>query len=153
MRVPAATIGLCYPLKGIERFVEKLGVTMAKRILVAAETFSADEMLQAGILDHLVMPAQFHQVVDDFAGRIGGLAPLAVRAMKSVIQQAGKNGINWPESVFVNKDVAFINYAALAIHGPSAHNSFGGFSQTSLAISQFRVGPDHRSGRAAFAAS
>ena len=57
------------------------------------------------------------------------------------------------DAVFVNKDVAFIDYAALAIHGPSAHNSFGGFSQTSLAISQFRVGPDHRSGRAAFAAS
>ncbi|NQV65087.1 MAG: hypothetical protein HQ497_06970, partial [SAR86 cluster bacterium] len=35
-------------------------------------------------------------------------------------------------SVFVNKDVAFIDYATLASEGLSAHNSFGGFSQTSL---------------------
>lgn len=88
MRVPAAAIGLCYPLRGIERFVEKLGVTMAKRVLVAAETFSADEMLQAGLLDHLVMPAEFNDKVDDYANRIAGLAPLAVQAMKSVIQSA-----------------------------------------------------------------
>ncbi|MDZ4385600.1 MAG: hypothetical protein U0998_00080, partial [Moraxellaceae bacterium] len=50
----------------------------------------------------------------------------------------------WLRTVFVNKDVAFIDYAALANDGFSAHNSFGGFSQTSSALSQFRVGPDHR---------
>lgn len=56
-------------------------------------------------------------------------------------------------AVFVNKDVAFIDYAALANDGFAAHNSFGGFSQTSLALSQFRVGPDHRCGCSAFAVS
>ena len=34
MRVPASVIGLCYPVEGIERFVSRLGVTLAKRILV-----------------------------------------------------------------------------------------------------------------------
>lgn len=94
MRVPAASIGLCYPPRGIERIVEKLGVTMAKRVLVAAETFSADEMFQAGLLDHLVMPTQFHETVDSYARRLAGLAPLAVTAMKSIIQQVGKPGVN-----------------------------------------------------------
>jgi len=98
MRVPAAAIGLCYPLRGIERFVEKLGGTMAMRILIAAETFSADEMLQAGVLDHLVMPAQFNDTVDDFASRIAGLAPLAVQAMKSVIQSACSGNIDRREA-------------------------------------------------------
>lgn len=93
MRVPAAAIGLCYPLGGIERFVEKLGVTMAKRVLVAAETLSADDMLQARILDHLVMPAQFDETVNSYADRLSGLAPLAVRAMKSIIQRAGKSDL------------------------------------------------------------
>lgn len=106
MRVPAASIGLCYPLRGIERFVEKLGVTMAKRLLVAAETFSADEMLQAGILDHLVLPAQFSESVNAFAGRIAGLAPLAVKAMKAAIQQAGRDGINWSECAALSEQCA-----------------------------------------------
>ena len=98
MRVPAAAIGLCYPVRGIERFVEKLGVTMAKRVLIAAEIFSADEMLQAGALDHLVMPAQFNDTVDDFAVRIAGLAPLAVQAMKSIIRSACGGNIDQREA-------------------------------------------------------
>jgi hypothetical protein len=55
--------------------------------------------------------------------------------------------------VFVNKDVALIDYATLASEGLSAHNSFGGFSQTTLVLFQSRVAPDHRCGFAAFAAS
>lgn len=97
MRVPAASIGLCYPPRGIERFVEKLGVTMAKRVLVAAETFTADEMFQAGLLDHLVMPTQLDETVAGYAGRLAGLAPLAVTAMKAIIQQVGKPGVNQDE--------------------------------------------------------
>jgi len=97
MRVPAAAIGLCYPLRGIERFVEKLGVTIAKRILLAAETLSADEMFQAGLLDHLVMPTEFRETVDSYAKRLAGLAPLAVNAMKHAIQQIGKAELNEEE--------------------------------------------------------
>jgi enoyl-CoA hydratase/carnithine racemase len=85
MRVPAATIGLCYPVRGIERFVQRLGPGVAKRILVASETLSADEMLRIGFLDHLVMPAQLEQTVTNYANQLAGLAPLSVRAMKQII--------------------------------------------------------------------
>lgn len=103
MRVPAASIGLCYPLRGVCRFVEKLGVTTAKRVLVAAEVFSADEMLRIGLLDHLVMPAQFDEAVKDYTLRIAGLAPLAVKAMKSVIGEAGAGAINWAEAAELSR--------------------------------------------------
>jgi len=85
MRVPAASIGLCYPVRGIERFVQRLGPGVAKRILVASETLSADEMLRIGFLDHLVMPAQLEQTVATYATQLAGLAPLSVRAMKQII--------------------------------------------------------------------
>lgn len=94
MRVPAAAIGLCYPLRGINRFVERLGVNMAKRILVASETFDAQAMLEIGFLDHLVLPAQRDKTTHDLAQHIADLAPLAVRAMKSVLQQAAAGGID-----------------------------------------------------------
>jgi len=86
MRVPAAAIGLCYPLQGINRFVEKLGMTTAKRILLAAEEISADDMLELGVLDHLVMPAQMDEVVNNMATAIAELAPLAVQSMKTVLR-------------------------------------------------------------------
>lgn len=94
MRVPAASIGLCYPLSGINLFVERLGVNLAKRILVASEEFDADAMLEIGFLDHLVMPAQLNETTDKLAQHIAELAPLAVRSMKKILQQAAAGGIN-----------------------------------------------------------
>jgi len=94
MRVPAASIGLCYPLSGINRFVERMGVTLAKRILVASEEFSAEEMLEIGFLDHLVLPGQLEERVNEMAQHIAGLAPLAVKAMKAILQQAAAGSID-----------------------------------------------------------
>lgn len=94
MRVPAAAIGLCYPRAGIEKIVSKLGITMAKRLLIAAETFSADEMLQNGVLDHLVMRAQFKEFVQHYAEQIAALAPLSVQAMKSLIAAAAAGPVD-----------------------------------------------------------
>ena len=69
MRVPAAAIGLCYPLSGINLFVERLGVNLAKRILVASEEFSADAMLEIGFLDHLILRAQLEETTGRLASR------------------------------------------------------------------------------------
>jgi enoyl-CoA hydratase/carnithine racemase len=94
MRVPAAAIGLCYPLSGINRFVERLGVNMAKRILVASEEFSADDMLEIGFLDHLVLAAQLEDQTNEMVHHIASLAPLAVKAMKAILQQAAAGAID-----------------------------------------------------------
>lgn len=94
MRVPAAGIGLCYPLSGINRFVQRLGVNAAKRILVAAEEFDAEAMLAIGFLDQLVLPSQIEAEVEEMANRIAGLAPLAVRAMKRILQQVADGALD-----------------------------------------------------------
>ena len=98
LRVPAAAIGLCYPLEGINRFVERLGVNLAKRILVASEEFDAEAMLEIGFLDHLVLPSQLSDTVDNLAQHIAGLAPLAVQAMKNILQQAASGSINMEDA-------------------------------------------------------
>lgn len=85
MRVPAAAIGLCYPVSGIRRFVERLGVTRAKRALLGAETFDAPELVRIGFIERAVSPEAFEDAVRETADRIAGLAPLAVRAMKRLI--------------------------------------------------------------------
>jgi enoyl-CoA hydratase/carnithine racemase len=94
LRVPAAQIGLCYPVSGINRFVERLGVNLAKRLLVAAEEFDARGMLAIGFLDQLVPPSGLASHTNAMAERIAGLAPLAVRAMKSILQQAAAGSID-----------------------------------------------------------
>ena len=88
MRVPAAAIGICYPLSGITRLVEHLGVNLAKRILVASERFDADGLLEIGFLDHLLLPSQLEEETNKLAEHIADLAPLAVRSMKEILLQA-----------------------------------------------------------------
>ena len=98
MRVPAAALGICYPLSGINLFVERLGANVARRILVASEEFDADAMLAIGFLDHLVLRPQLESYVMAFAQRIAGLAPLSVRSMKKLLQQAASGGIDPDEA-------------------------------------------------------
>jgi enoyl-CoA hydratase/carnithine racemase len=94
MRVPAAAIGLCYPLPGINRFIECLGVNLTKRILVASEEFDANTLLDIGFLDHLVSPQDLDSFVRDYALHIAGLAPLAVQSMKRILQQAAAGAVD-----------------------------------------------------------
>lgn len=87
MRVPAAAIGICYPSSGVQRLVQGLGVHLARRILLAAEEFDSRAMLDMGFLDYLVLPGSFAEATDALAGKIAGLAPLAVRSMKNILGQ------------------------------------------------------------------
>ena len=83
--VPAARIGLCYPLAGMQRYVDKLGLGVAKRFLVGAEEFDAAALLALGFVHRVVAPEQLDAEADALAQHLAGLAPLAVRAMKRVL--------------------------------------------------------------------
>ena len=83
--VPAARIGLCYPLNGLQRYVDKLGLSVAKRILVASEELDADTLLAIGFLHRVVHPDSLQAQSEAFAAHLAGLAPLAVQAMKRIL--------------------------------------------------------------------
>lgn len=94
MRVPAAAIGICYPPSGIQRLVEHLGPAVARRVLLAAEVFDARAMLEVGFIDHLVLQGGLEAATSDLAERVAGLAPLAVRSMKTILGQVLANAVN-----------------------------------------------------------
>lgn len=98
MRVPAAAIGLCYPIDGIQRIAARLGVTRAKRILIGAEELSAQEMKNFGILDWLVAPADLTRHAESVAAQITRLAPLSVKSMLKVLKQFEAGGIDRVEA-------------------------------------------------------
>jgi enoyl-CoA hydratase/carnithine racemase len=94
MRVPAAAIGLCYPLEGINRFLESLGPALTRRILVASEEFDDAQLLSTGIVDHLVPGDALEDYASEFAHHIAGLAPLAVQSMKGILRQAARGSVD-----------------------------------------------------------
>lgn len=96
--VPAARIGICYPLNGLQRYVDKLGLGAAKRILVASEELAAETLLAIGFLHRVVPRERLGAESEAFARHLAGLAPLAVRAMKQILGGIARGEIDMKEA-------------------------------------------------------
>jgi len=94
MRVPAARIGLCYPLSGLQRYVGKLGLDVATRMLVGAEEFDAQSLREAGFLHRVLPREQLQAQAMDLAQSLADLAPLAVRTMKRLLGQIARGDLD-----------------------------------------------------------
>lgn len=83
MFVPAARLGLHFYRGGLERYVNRLGVGVAKRVLLACETLDARAMRDCGFLDQLLPDrAALQAAAEALCTRLAGYAPLALAAMK-----------------------------------------------------------------------
>ena len=87
LRIPAAAIGLCYPVEGIERLTRRLGPSLARRMLVAAETFTAEQMLSLRLVDAVHPAAALREAALRYATSLLALAPMAVTSMLDIIRQ------------------------------------------------------------------
>lgn len=99
LRVPAAKLGVHYYLGGMRRVVESLGLSMAKRVLLLAEPFDAEQLLQAGFLDQMVTAEQLTTLTLAMAEKIANFAPLAVQGMKLSLNQIARNQLDESEAV------------------------------------------------------
>ena len=93
-RVPAASFGLCYPPAGIRRYVSRLGVGTAQRILVAAETLDSAELLRIGYLHQVCAAEDLPAAVEAWVQRLSALAPLDVRAMLEMCNAAADGSLD-----------------------------------------------------------
>ena len=94
LRIPAAAIGLCYPVEGIERITRRLGPSMARRVLVAAETFSAEQLLALGLVDAVYQADSLHAAAQRYVESLVKLAPMAVTSMLEIIRQLEGGDLN-----------------------------------------------------------
>ncbi len=94
MFVPPARLGVHYHLGGLRRFVERLGLGPAKRLLLAAETFADAELLAIGYLDYLVAREELVSRAAALADEIAGLAPLALRGMKRSLNSIARGALD-----------------------------------------------------------
>lgn len=83
--VPAARLGLGYPVDAIADIVEAVGTQNAKRLLFTGRIFSSDEMFAMGFLMEIVHPEKIADQTREIAARICDLAPLTHRATKAAI--------------------------------------------------------------------
>ena len=94
LRIPAAAIGLCYPVDGIERLTRRLGAPLVRRMLVAAETFTAEQMLSLKMVDAVHPEDALREVAGNYAQSLLALAPMAVTSMLEIIRQLESDALD-----------------------------------------------------------
>jgi enoyl-CoA hydratase/carnithine racemase len=91
MGIPAARLGLAYPLEAIETLVNTVGHANAREILFSARLFDADEALSMGLVNRVVEPGKLKTFTIDYASKIAANAPLTVLSAKRAIGEALKD--------------------------------------------------------------
>jgi enoyl-CoA hydratase len=84
--IPAARLGVGYPVALAETLVHVVGPAHAADILLTARTFTATEALAAGFVNRLVAAGDLERDVMRTAAAIAANAPLSVRAAKAAIK-------------------------------------------------------------------
>jgi enoyl-CoA hydratase len=90
--VPAARLGLAYPLDGVMSLVQVAGAANARDILMSARIFDAEEAYAMGLLNKLVEVAELEDHVRQYATRMASNAPLTLAAAKATIREGLKDG-------------------------------------------------------------
>jgi enoyl-CoA hydratase len=89
--VPAAKLGLGYPLSGIRRLVDLVGPSFAKEIFFTARKFTAEEARVMGLVNRVVPNDSLESFVTDYARIIAGNAPLTIASVKAIVAEALKD--------------------------------------------------------------
>jgi enoyl-CoA hydratase/carnithine racemase len=92
--VPPARLGIHYPVSGLKRFVSRVGLNAAKRLLLGVEELDATEMLRLGLVDRLVPKDELMPAAEALAARIAALAPLAVQGMKRTLNEIARGELD-----------------------------------------------------------
>ncbi len=96
LRMPAARLGLHYYPSGLQRYVTRLGLAAAKRLFLLAENMPAERLLALGYLDCLAASGQLDAEVQAMADALAAGAPLALRGMKTSLNEIARAELNLP---------------------------------------------------------
>ena len=95
LMVPAARLGVVYYRGGMQRFVTRLGLQTAKRVLLTAENMDAQALHHCGYLDQL-WPSneELTAQAQGLAQRLSHMAPLALQGMKRHLNHIARNTLD-----------------------------------------------------------
>ncbi|HUO04918.1 MAG TPA: enoyl-CoA hydratase [Candidatus Binataceae bacterium] len=89
--VPAANLGLAYPLDGVLALVHTVGAANARDILLSARLFDAEEALRMGLVNRLCDPDRLEDEVRAYTLKMAANAPLTLAAAKMAIREGLKD--------------------------------------------------------------
>lgn len=95
LMIPAARLGLHFYRGGLERLVCRVGLPLARRLLLATDALHADVLEAAGLLDRRVASADaVADAAARFAAPLAALAPLALLPMKRHLNRIARGTLD-----------------------------------------------------------
>ncbi|MCJ7771672.1 MAG: enoyl-CoA hydratase-related protein, partial [Desulfobacterales bacterium] len=80
-----AKIGVVYSWKGLQRFLNVLGLRSTKEIFFTGKTYSGQRLLDIGLVDYLVPRSELESFTNSMAKEIAGNAPLSLKGNKRIL--------------------------------------------------------------------
>lgn len=87
--IPAAKLGLAYPLEGLQQLLKVVPPAFAKEIFYTARQFDTAEALAMNLVNRVVPKDQLEAFTIDMCAQIARNAPLTLRAAKSALDAIG----------------------------------------------------------------
>jgi len=88
--IPAARLGVGYPLDSTRDLVNLVGPSAAKIILFTAERISAERALELGLIDEVASNESIETRIAEIAAGIRRNAPLSIKAAKATIDHIAR---------------------------------------------------------------
>jgi enoyl-CoA hydratase/carnithine racemase len=88
--IPAARLGVGYPVDGVASLLEIVGPASAKEILFTARRFNAAEALSRRLVNDVKPKAELERFVREMAATVAANAPLTIRTAKLAVRELGK---------------------------------------------------------------
>ncbi len=89
--IPAARLGVAYPMYGTRKLIDLVGPAKAKEILFTANRLNAAEAHRIGLINQIVPRAGLESAVRKLAATLCDNAPLSIRAAKIMIDEIMKD--------------------------------------------------------------
>lgn len=89
--IPAARLGIAYPVDGVRNLVNLVGPAKAREILLIGKRFDANEALRCGLINQVYEREAMQGEVEALAASLRENAPLSMRATRIVINELLKD--------------------------------------------------------------
>lgn len=94
MQMPAAKLGIHLYQGGLERYVSRLGLNAAKKLLLTAEKIDSSAMLALGFLTEVVPLEKLHTRVDELTKLLQSMSPVALLSVKKHLNRIARSQLN-----------------------------------------------------------
>jgi len=96
MFIPPARIGLHYYPGGLRRYVTRLGLAAASKLMLTGQAIDDDEMLRIGFLTERVAPGELGAAIARWHAAIADTDPGVVASMKAAMHAIADGRADWP---------------------------------------------------------